>query len=183
MPRRSKSGHDASNFKINEETGKIVIVDESDDESVSMERATGPSGKAHRESITFADGFIEGSDDNTPKKGTKKRRRASQGINEDIEMADESEPVVKGKKSKLRKEKIGSVFKAKVRANPVRIDENLICFPRTRKPEGTSKKAMSILMHMSRCQKQQRISEVVSIGLPLLSWSYVEWRAIQCRDA
>jgi hypothetical protein len=121
------------------------------------------SGTAHHETVTS-----EGSDDNGPRKDAKKRRRANRDMDEDIEMVDDSEPVVKGKKSKQPKEKIGSEFKAKVRVNPVELSEDLIRFSPTRKPEGTSKKAMLTLMRSSRCQKQQRISEVVSIGLALL---------------
>lgn len=109
--KRKKPGQDASRFKTDVESGKMMIDDESGEEDVNMNQDV--AGTAYRESMTSADGFTRGPNGRVKfNKDTKKRRRDAEG-DEDVEMADaQSGPA---KKEKRRTEpRLGHEFKAKV---------------------------------------------------------------------
>ncbi|KAF8070663.1 armadillo-type protein [Lyophyllum atratum] len=112
--RRRKPGQDASRFKTDEETGKMII----DDEKASDDEDAGPStdvaGTAYREAITSVDGFTRGPTGRIKfNKDTKKRRREADAA-EDVEMADgEGAPTAAKKNKRKAEQKIGHEFKAK----------------------------------------------------------------------
>ncbi|KAF8973157.1 NUC173-domain-containing protein [Flammula alnicola] len=116
--RRRQPGQDASHFKTDEETGKMIIDADSDaEEAAAQNPALDVAGSAYRESITSVDGFTRGPNGKIKfNKDTKKRRREEDAI-QDVEMADAEELTsTKAKKSKKRDEpKFGHEFKAKVR--------------------------------------------------------------------
>ncbi|KAG6866736.1 hypothetical protein C0991_011395 [Blastosporella zonata] len=112
--RRRKPGQDASRFKTDEDTGKMVI----DEEQESQDEGAGPStdvaGTAYRESMTSVDGFTRGPNGRVKfNKDTKKRRREELEA-EDVEMADgETGPAASKKNKRKAEPKLGHEFKAK----------------------------------------------------------------------
>lgn len=112
--RRRKPGQDAAHFKMDEDTGKMII-DEPDAETAGADAAsTDVAGTAYRESMTSVDGFTRGPSGRVKfNKDTKKRRRENDEADvEDVEMADGEGT---NKKNKRRTEvKLGQEFKAKV---------------------------------------------------------------------
>ncbi|CDO72515.1 hypothetical protein BN946_scf184980.g56 [Trametes cinnabarina] len=115
--RRKKPGQDAARFKMDEETGKMVIDESSDEEAGADGAAAGEedvAGNAYLESVTSVDGFRRGPNGQVKfNKDTKKRRREA-AEDEDVEMADGEAGQKPGKKSKKKAEpKFGHEFKAK----------------------------------------------------------------------
>ncbi|KAF8200713.1 armadillo-type protein [Pholiota molesta] len=116
--RRRQPGQDASRFKTDEETGKMVIDEDSDSDDAAAARnaATDVAGAAYRETMTSVDGFTRGPNGKVKfNKDTKKRRREEDAL-QDVEMAD-AEEVSAGSKAKKPKKKdepkFGHEFKAK----------------------------------------------------------------------
>ncbi|KII92412.1 hypothetical protein PLICRDRAFT_172507 [Plicaturopsis crispa FD-325 SS-3] len=113
--RRRKPGQDASRFKTDDETGKMVIDEDADSDSgAAKAAATDIAGTAYRESITSVDGFTRGANGRVKfNKDTKKRRRENEDV-EDVEMGEADNAAGKGKKNKRRSDvKLGHEFKAK----------------------------------------------------------------------
>ncbi|TFK23665.1 ribosomal RNA-processing protein 12 [Coprinopsis marcescibilis] len=113
--RRRKPGQDASHFKTDDSTGKMVIDEGGSDEDDSMAVAQDVAGTAYKESLTSVDGFTRGPNGKVKfHKDTKKRRR--QNDDEDVEMGDAEEPALQSKAKKPRSRtdpKFGHEFKAK----------------------------------------------------------------------
>lgn len=109
--KRKKPGQDASRFKTDVETGKMVIGEGSDEEDTNMEEDV--EGTAYRETITSADGFTRGPNGRVKfNKDTKKRRREAEA-DEDVEMGETQ--AMPAKHAKRRSDaKFGHEFKAKV---------------------------------------------------------------------
>ncbi|KXN91076.1 Ribosomal RNA-processing protein 12 [Leucoagaricus sp. SymC.cos] len=116
---RRRPGQDAAHFKTDENTSKMVIDDESDDEI--EEHGNGEEedavGNAYKESVTSADGFTRGPGGRIKfNKDTKKRRREDNDIDEDVKM-DDGENASAGRNKSKKKEKgeprLGHEFKAK----------------------------------------------------------------------
>ena len=112
--RRRKPGQEASKFKTDEDTGKMIIDGEGDDEGEGKTGGDAVAGDAYRETITSVDGFTRGPNGRIKfNKDTKKRRREDEAANEDVDMADGD--VNKAPKAKRRSDvKLGQEFKAKV---------------------------------------------------------------------
>ncbi|KAF9453999.1 NUC173-domain-containing protein [Macrolepiota fuliginosa MF-IS2] len=120
--RRRKPGQDAAHFKTDDNTGKMVIDDDSNsgNDNEAAEGGDGEedvAGNAYKESMTSVDGFTRGPGGRIKfNKDTKKRRREDNDNDDDIEMAD-GENVSAGRKKSKNKEKneprIGHEFKAK----------------------------------------------------------------------
>lgn len=112
--RRRKPGQEASRFKSDLESGKMII-DEGSDDNAGNAAKEDVEGGAYRESLTSADGFTRGPGGRIKfNKDTKKRRRADEEI-EDVEMADVERTVPEKKTKKKTDPKFGHEFKAKVR--------------------------------------------------------------------
>ncbi|KAG2015784.1 hypothetical protein CC2G_009019 [Coprinopsis cinerea AmutBmut pab1-1] len=115
--RRRKPGQDASRFKTDDDTGKMVIDDEDSEDEVAQTHvaAHDVAGSAYKESLTSVDGFIRGPNGRIKfNKDTKKRRR--QNEDEDVEMEDADEVMAQSKAKKPRKKdepRLGHEFKAK----------------------------------------------------------------------
>ncbi|EPQ57690.1 hypothetical protein GLOTRDRAFT_37808 [Gloeophyllum trabeum ATCC 11539] len=112
--RRRKPGKDADRFKTNDDTGKMVIDEESDSDAAPA--AEDVVGTAYRESMTSADGFTRGPNGRMKaNKDTKKRRRENAEADQDVEMEDVAAAPEGKKGSKQRKTeaKLGHEFKAK----------------------------------------------------------------------
>ncbi|KAG6830460.1 hypothetical protein H0H92_000613 [Tricholoma furcatifolium] len=111
--RRRKPGQDASHFKTDEGTGKMIIDGEADSDD-DAEPSTDVAGTAYRESMTSVDGFTRGPNGRVKfHKDTKKRRREELEA-EDVEMADGDAGPTASKKNKRKAEpKLGHEFKAK----------------------------------------------------------------------
>ncbi|CAA7261659.1 unnamed protein product [Cyclocybe aegerita] len=122
--RRRKPGKDATHFKTDEDTGKMVIDENSSDEDEGANAraaASDVAGAAYRESLASVDGFTRGPNGKIKfNKDTKKRRREEDAM--DVDMADPEEaPAGKTKKSKKKVEpKLGHEFKAKKAGGDVR---------------------------------------------------------------
>jgi len=112
--RRRKPGQDASHFKTDEESGKIIIAD-SDSDDDNAQEATDVAGTAYRENITSVDGFTRGPNGKIKFNKDTKKRRLEQANMEDVEMVDVDESTPKSKKMKKKKSevKLGHEFKAK----------------------------------------------------------------------
>ncbi|KAF8639555.1 hypothetical protein AX17_001459 [Amanita inopinata Kibby_2008] len=109
--RQRKPGQDATYFKADEETGKMIIDEEDSDEE--EKNVDDVAGNAYRENLTSVDGFTRDRGGRVKfNKDTKKRRREE--LEEDVEMADETTGI-KAKKGKKKTEasKLGHTFKAK----------------------------------------------------------------------
>lgn len=113
--RRRKPGQDASYFKTDEESGKIVIDDSDSDDEINAQ-ATDVAGTAYRENITSVDGFTRGPNGRIKFNKDTKKRRLEEANMEDVEMGDVDESTPKSKKIKKKKSevKLGHEFKAKV---------------------------------------------------------------------
>jgi len=117
--RRRHPGQDATHFKMDEDTGKMIIdetIDSDAEERAPQNVAADVAGTAYRESITSVDGFTRGLNGRVKfNKDTKKRRREDD-TNQDVEMADADE-LASGSRSKKPKKKtdpkFGHEFKAK----------------------------------------------------------------------
>ncbi|KAG5339406.1 hypothetical protein C0989_004389 [Termitomyces sp. Mn162] len=111
--RRRKPGEDASHFKTDEDTGRMIIEEESNEQDVGP--STDVVGTAYRESMTSIDGFTRGPNGRVKfHKNTKKRRREELEA-EDVEMADAETATGASKKNKRKSQlKLGHEFKAKV---------------------------------------------------------------------
>lgn len=109
--KRRKPGQDAARFKTDEDTGKMVIDDEADDNDDGL----AVTDDAYRDSLTSADGFTRGPNGRVKFiKDTKKRRREQEDADEDVEMAD-GDALSSSRKNKRRSDvKLGHEFKAKV---------------------------------------------------------------------
>jgi len=111
--RRRKPGQEASHFKTDTETGKLLIEDSSDDQAAGAGEDV--AGTAYREQMTSADGFTRGAGGRVKfNKDTKKRRRENANADEDVEMEDATAGAGKERSGKRRSEaKLGKEFKAK----------------------------------------------------------------------
>ncbi|EKM80725.1 hypothetical protein AGABI1DRAFT_71216 [Agaricus bisporus var. burnettii JB137-S8] len=117
--RRRQPGQDATHFKTDEKTGKLIIDKESDFGNAG-EDGNGEDevivGNAYKESMTSVDGFTRGAGGRIKfNKDTKKRRREEIERDDDVEMAD-AENISAGKKSKKigkSEPRLGHEFKAK----------------------------------------------------------------------
>ncbi|KAL4254252.1 RRP12 family protein [Abortiporus biennis] len=108
--KRRKPGQEASKFKTDEDTGKMLIDEEDDDNDGGMEEDV--TGTAYRETITSADGFTRGPNGKIKfNKDTKKRRRAE--ADDDVEMGDVEEGGGTKKSKKKAEPTFGREFKAK----------------------------------------------------------------------
>ncbi|KAF9482107.1 NUC173-domain-containing protein [Pholiota conissans] len=121
--RRRQPGQDASRFKTDEETGKMVIDEDSDSDDAAAARnaANDVAGSAYHETMTSVDGFTRCANGKIKfNKDTKKRRR--EDAVQDVEMADaEVSGGSKPKKPKRKDEpKFGHEFKAKKAGGDVR---------------------------------------------------------------
>ncbi|PFH53781.1 hypothetical protein AMATHDRAFT_136895 [Amanita thiersii Skay4041] len=122
MPgRRRNPGQDATHFKTDEETGKMIIDEK---ESGNEEDANNDqvAGNAYHENLTSVDGFTRGRNGRVKfNKDTKKRRRENEEQDMDVEMGDET-GTTKAKKSKKKTEapNVGREFKAKKAGGDVR---------------------------------------------------------------
>jgi ribosomal RNA-processing protein 12 len=118
--RRRKPGQEAARFKTDEDTGKMIIDEDSGSDGgagkVQKPSTTDVAGSAYRESITSVDGFTRGQGGRVKfNKDTKKRRMQNEEADEDVEMVD-GELVTHNKKRKKKEPsvKFGHEFKAKV---------------------------------------------------------------------
>ena len=109
--KRKKPGQDASRFRTDVETGKMVIGEDNNEEDMNMEEDV--EGTAYRETITSADGFTRGPNGRVKfNKDTKKRRREAEA-DEDVEMGETQATPTKHAKRRSDA-KFGHEFKAKV---------------------------------------------------------------------
>ncbi|KAI3618589.1 ribosomal rna-processing protein 12 [Moniliophthora roreri] len=110
--KKRKPGQEASCFKTEEETGKMIIDEEdSDDAGVGLQGSKEDVvGTAYRESITSVDGFTRGPNGRVKfNKDTKKRRRENEELEDDVmDVVEDS-----SKKQKVKNAKPGHEFKAK----------------------------------------------------------------------
>ncbi|GJJ06213.1 hypothetical protein Clacol_000403 [Clathrus columnatus] len=110
--RRRKPGQEASHFKQDEATGRMIIEeegkegeDDNDDEDMA--------GGAYKESLTSVDGFTRGANGRVKfHKDTKKRRANDVDGDGDVDMEDANGPKKANKKRK-KEIKLGQEFKAK----------------------------------------------------------------------
>ncbi|KAI9509733.1 NUC173-domain-containing protein [Russula earlei] len=108
--RRSKHGEDATHFKADEETGKMII-EESDSDVASIAEPD-VAGTAYREALTSVDGFTRGPSGYIKfNKDTKRQRRKNEDEDEDIEMVEAERARSTGKKRS--ETKLGHEFRAK----------------------------------------------------------------------
>ncbi|KAG6850944.1 hypothetical protein H0H93_005813 [Arthromyces matolae] len=110
--RRRRPGQDASRFKTEDETGKMIIDEGNDSDDIGP--STDVAGTAYREAITSVDGFTRGPNGRVKfHKDTKKRRREELET-EDVEMVDGDTAATAAKKSKRKGDPgLGHEFKAK----------------------------------------------------------------------
>ena len=157
--RRKQPGQDASRFKVDEDSGKMVIDEGPDSDEDPAENPSDVAGTAYREAITSVDGFTRGPNGKIKfNKNTKKRRREEEAI-EDVEMADAQDTPTGGKPKKPRSKsepKLGQEFRAKVSVcvaslSPSGLDLSL------RKQVATSKRMGWILMRTYHSLKQPRV--------------------------
>jgi ribosomal RNA-processing protein 12 len=115
--RRRKPGQEAAHFKLDDDTGKMIIDESSEDEATGVQgttAATDVAGTAYRESITAVDGFTRGSGGRVKfYKDTKKRRRENADVDDDVEMVDGDVRLHKTTKPKGNA-RFGHEYKAKV---------------------------------------------------------------------
>ncbi|KAJ8077206.1 pre-rRNA processing protein [Marasmius tenuissimus] len=114
--KRRKPGQEASRFKTDDDTGKMVIDENDSDEETSTPQQKSKEdvvGTAYRESITSVDGFTRGPNGRIKfNKDTKKRRREAQEAEDDAMDVEENPKKQKTKQSNSRP---GQEFKAKVK--------------------------------------------------------------------
>jgi hypothetical protein len=152
--RRRKPGEEAAHFKIDDDTGKMIIDAEPDSDAMPAKHQVNVSldvaGSAYRESITAADGFTRGPHGRIKfNKDTKKRRRQNEDEDVDVEMADGEANAGKGKKERGKIEKkFGHEFRAKVRMVLRLFDcafySRMPCISYHRRPEVMSRKVALI---------------------------------------
>ncbi|KAH8119547.1 NUC173-domain-containing protein [Phellopilus nigrolimitatus] len=112
-----KPGADASKFKTDEGTGKMLI--DTGDSEIEVDEDARLGGAAYRETLTSVDGFTRDQRGHVKfNKDTKKRRRDAEdaGENEDVDMVDAGAGTGTDKNRKLKRKssvKIGQEFKAK----------------------------------------------------------------------
>ncbi|THU95393.1 ribosomal RNA-processing protein 12 [Dendrothele bispora CBS 962.96] len=110
--RRRKPGQDAAQFKVDEESGKMVINDSDDDEEAGND-GQDVSGTAYRENITSVDGFTRGPNGRIKfNKDTKKRRRNEEG-DDAMDVDDDGDGKSSGKQKRRSSVKLGQEFKSK----------------------------------------------------------------------
>lgn len=127
--RRRQPGQDASHFKTDSSSGRIIIDDETFKSTPkSKDSSDDIAGQAYREQMTSVDGFTRGPSGQVKfHKNTKKRRAEetaaeavysnSDGGGNDVEMDDPKNAAGAGrKKKKTELVHLGQGFKAKVRA-------------------------------------------------------------------
>jgi hypothetical protein len=160
MNRRRKPGQDAARFKTDEDTGKMMIDSDEDEEKNPSRAGADVEGTAYRESISAVDGFTRGPHGRIKfNKDTKKRRRENDEA-DDIDMVDVEASSAKNKKNKRKSPvKLGQEFKAKV------ICFNNVCsFPIAnsddRKLAAILKRVALTHMHICHCPKLQRRVDV-----------------------
>jgi len=108
--RQSKRRQDATHFKTDEGTGKMIIEESDSDDSGVAEPDV--AGTAYREAFTSMDGFTRGQGGRIKfNKDTKKRRRENELEDEDVDMAEVDPTRPTGKKSK--EVRLGHKFRAK----------------------------------------------------------------------
>lgn len=115
--RRRKPGQDASHFKTDEESGKIIFDDSDSDDETNAQEAKDVAGTAYRENITSVDGFTRGPNGKIKFNKDTKKRRLEEANMEDVEMADADDLIPTSKKIQKKSEvklKLGHEFKAKV---------------------------------------------------------------------
>ncbi|KAK1235746.1 pre-rRNA processing protein [Marasmius sp. AFHP31] len=114
LNKRRKPGQEASRFKTDDDTGKMVIdSDDSDEETSTPQQKPKEDvvGTAYRESITSVDGFTRGPNGRIKfNKDTKKRRREAQEAEDDAMDVEENPKKQRTKQSNSRP---GQEFKAK----------------------------------------------------------------------
>lgn len=125
--KRRRPGQEASKFRTEDDTGKMIIADsESDSDARGKARASKPStedalaGAAYKETLVSVDGFTR-NPNGTIKfhKDTKKRRKEEMEMDVDMEVDD----AAKNKQSsagpqrtpKKKPARLGQEFKAKAR--------------------------------------------------------------------
>ncbi|KAK7472658.1 pre-rRNA processing protein [Stygiomarasmius scandens] len=109
--RRRKPGQDAAQFKVDEDSGKMII-NNPDDDSDAANNGQDVSGTAYRESITSVDGFTRGPNGRIKfNKDTKKRRHNEDG-DDAMDVDDDNEKTTTKQKRKSST-KLGQEFKAK----------------------------------------------------------------------
>ncbi|KAG7098810.1 hypothetical protein E1B28_000715 [Marasmius oreades] len=116
--KRRKPGQEASRFKTDEDTGKMIIDAKASDDDVNghtLKSKDDVVGSAYRESITSVDGFTRGPNGRVKfNKDTKKRRRENEDAEDDpMEVVENNS---KKQKSRQFHTKPGQEYKAK-RAN------------------------------------------------------------------
>ncbi|CAE7160736.1 unnamed protein product [Rhizoctonia solani] len=114
--RRRQPGHDASKFKTDSSTGRMIVEESSDEEGA--DQADDVAGGAYREMLTSTDGQTRDANGKVRfAKDTKKRRAAEREADDDVEMADGTETGLAKespkKKNKRNVVKVGAEFKAK----------------------------------------------------------------------
>ena len=111
---RRKPGQDAEKFKVDDESGKMLIESDSDDSDDQAEEDV--EGTAYKEALTSADGFTRGRNGVVKfNKDTKKRRRENAEMDDgDVEMADATATLDRKQKRKKSVVRVGQEFKAKV---------------------------------------------------------------------
>ena len=113
IKRRRRPGQDASHFKTDDETGKMMI-DEGDEIGDDVDEED-VAGTAYREAVTSADGFTRGPNGKIKfNKDTKKRRHDILEDTDDIEMKDPESQVERTPRKKKAAKPLGHDFKAKV---------------------------------------------------------------------
>ena len=115
-----KPGQEASRFKTDAETGRMIIGDDNSDEEVSQSRHRPEymDANSYKESLTSVNGFTRGLNGRIKfHKDTKKRRREEMS-EDDVEMADTAVDEVVSKSKKRNEIKVGQEFKAKVCSTP-----------------------------------------------------------------
>jgi len=110
--RRRKPGQDASHFKTEEDTGRMIIDEEESSDEEEEEAEEDVAGTAYQEQMISADGFTRGPKGQVKfNKNTKKRRAEEDAMDIDI---DESKPASKQSKAKRQEVvKLGQEFKAR----------------------------------------------------------------------
>ncbi|KAF7306090.1 rRNA processing protein [Mycena chlorophos] len=114
--KRRKPGQDAARFKTDEDTGKMIIDGEEDDDGDhAMGGGDDIAGAAYRETLTSVDGFTRGPNGRVKfNKDTKKRRRDADDGDGDVEMGDGEGDGAGNKAKKVKAApKFGHEFKAK----------------------------------------------------------------------
>jgi len=111
---RRKPGQDATHFKMDDDTGKMIIDGDDSSGDEAAVQSEDVVGTAYKEALTSVDGFTRGLNGRIKfNKDTKKRRREAEET-EDVEMADREEAPAKPTKGKRQAEpKLGHEFKAK----------------------------------------------------------------------